>query len=102
YLGAGTIIIYNQKSKVLDILTNLFSFYKNESCGQCTPCREGTTRLYEILFNTVGKISKQDKEKIDEIIATLENSSFCAFGQCVGMAAKGLFKNFGKEILSAK
>lgn len=102
YFGAGTIIVYNHQTKVLDVVKNLFEFYKNESCGQCTPCREGTMRVFEIVVKAKGKISKQDKEKIDELIFSMDSSSFCAFGQCVGMAAKGLFENFGKELLSGK
>lgn len=99
-LGAGTVIVYNDKTNLRNCLKDWLTFYKNESCGQCTPCREGTYRLWEIINKREDKISRSDKNKIDELFFVLENSSFCAFGSSVPMATKGLLEKFEKELIS--
>lgn len=100
-LGAGTIIVYNENTNLKDCLRDWFSFYKNESCGKCTPCREGTTRLTEIISKKENKISKADYEKIDELFLALENSSFCGLGTSVPIASRGLLEKFGKELIGS-
>lgn len=98
-VGAGTIIFYDKKTNLLGEMKKWLKFYRDESCGQCTPCREGTQRLYEIVLKTKGKISKEDLIRIEEIFYTLDNSSFCPLGISVPMAVKGLINNFRKELV---
>lgn len=99
-VGAGTIIFYNEKTNLLGEMKKWLNFYKEQSCGQCTPCREGTKRLYEIIDRAKNKISKEDLKKIEEIFFALDNSSFCPLGMSVSMATKGLILNFRKELVS--
>lgn len=99
-VGAGTIIFYNEKTNLLGALKTWLEFFKDQSCGQCTPCREGTFRLYEIIKNSKDKISQKDFEKIKDLFFSLENSSFCPLGVSASMAARGLIKAFYKELVS--
>jgi len=117
-VGAGTVIFYNDKTDLLKEMKKWLEFFKNESCGQCTPCREGTQRLYEIIQNTLrlrsgqaknpsttlraGKISKTDLARMEEMFFALETSSFCPLGASAPMAAKGLISSFRKELISEK
>ena len=98
-VGAGTIIFYNDKRNLLSSMKEWLEFFKNESCGQCTPCREGTFRLYEIVTGAKNKLSKKDVQKMEDIFEALDNSSFCPLGMSVSMAPKGLLAYFRKELV---
>ena len=101
-VGAGTIIFYNEKTNLSDCLKTWLSFFRKESCGQCTPCREGTFKAYEIVSKIKGKISPKDLEKIEELFFAMNNSSFCPLGCSVSLASSGLLKSFKKELVSGK
>ena len=90
--GAGSIMVYDKKhtdhSKIIKYWLN---FYYTQSCGQCTTCREGTYRLWELA----------NKKKIDklfwEIVATLEETSFCALGSSLPIPLKSYYQNILKK-----
>jgi len=100
FLGSGTIIVYDKKVNLKECLKSWLGFFKEESCGQCTPCREGSFRLWEIVNKKGNKISKEDKEKMDEIFFALKSSSFCALGSLIPEVLQGLIEKFKKEIIS--
>ncbi|MDO8513280.1 MAG: NADH-ubiquinone oxidoreductase-F iron-sulfur binding region domain-containing protein [bacterium] len=72
-------------------LLKLIKFYKKESCGKCIPCREGAYRLYELI--TAPKINWQE---IEDILDTMEKTSFCALGRSIALPARGLIKLAGE------
>jgi len=87
--GAGSIMIYDKRKTNEDkLLKYWLKFYYNQSCGKCTICREGSYRLWEIIN------SKEFKAKLFwEIIAGLEESSFCALGSSLARPLKSYFNN---------
>lgn len=91
-IGAGAIEIFSKKLKPREFLLRLFEFYKNESCGKCAPCREGTYQLF--------KIVKRNKTiqwgKIMEIIDTMEQTAFCGLGRSIDTPVKSYMKNILK------
>lgn len=87
--GAASITVYDlKKHNALSLLRFWLNFFRDNSCGQCTPCREGTYRLVEILENKV-----VDWKTFFEIIDDLEASSFCALGGAVPYPVRSYFKN---------
>ncbi len=91
--GVGSIMIYdlNRTSKK-KLLAYWLRFYFTESCGNCTICREGTYRLYELIHQ-----KKFDKKLFGEIISGLEESSFCALGRSLPIPIKSYFLNIENE-----
>lgn len=81
-LGSGGIIIMDQTDCILDILTLFMEFNKDESCGKCTPCREGTIIMYE-LFKAItsGQATMQTINEIKQLGRTMQIASLCGLGQ---------------------
>jgi len=91
--GIGGIIIYRKdKTNLQKLLTSWIDLFAAESCGQCTPCREGTYRLKEVFSDT-----KLDWGKVDDLLFTLEQTSFCALGYAVPVPILSFFKNVHHE-----
>jgi NADH:ubiquinone oxidoreductase subunit F (NADH-binding) len=91
--GCGAITIYSYKnSNDFILIKNLVNFYFNSSCGKCTPCREGTYRLKEMLSG-----EKMNWPHFLELIDNLENSSFCALGSSLAIPVKSYIKNVNPD-----
>ncbi|PLX22142.1 hypothetical protein C0584_00100 [Candidatus Parcubacteria bacterium] len=91
--GSGSITIYSKsKHKPVSVLKNWIDFFMNESCGKCTPCREGTYRLHEIL-----KDKQPDWYMFFAILADLPETSFCALGKSVSIPVISYFQNVLKD-----
>lgn len=91
--GAGSIMVYDKKKTNHDKLIKYWlKFYKEQSCGQCSVCREGTYRLEEIM-----NAKKFDKKLFWEIVGTLEESSFCVLGASLPIPLKSYFNNILKN-----
>jgi NADH:ubiquinone oxidoreductase subunit F (NADH-binding) len=87
--GVGSIRIYSlEKHNPKDLILNWLNFFQRQSCGQCTTCREGTYRLVEEI-----KKNKLDWELINDLLANLEDSSFCALGYSAPIAVSSFLKN---------
>lgn len=102
--GSGLIMIYNQKrTDSYKLIKYWLNFYHNQSCGQCTPCREGTYRLWEMANkkNFVGGDGAKGKGEMNklfwEIVAALEETSFCALGSSLPVPLKSYYKNILKK-----
>ena len=87
--GAGSLEVYPATVTPRQILTKWFKFYAEESCGKCTPCREGSYQLYE-LIKKKGAIPWKE---IMEIVETMEKTSFCGLGYSIGTPVKSYMKN---------
>lgn len=91
--GAGSIMIYDKKRTNKDKLFNYWlKFYHEQSCGQCTICREGSYRLLELVNNP-----KRDEKLFNELLDVLEDSSFCALGSSLPIPIKSYLKNIPKN-----
>jgi len=94
-LGTAAVIVMDKSTDVIDAILRLSKFYKHESCGQCTPCREGTGWLVDILERM--KIGKADFAEIDmlqELTTQIEGHTICALGDAAAWPVQGLIKNF--------
>lgn len=95
YLGTGAVTVISQQSDLIEAIRRLSYFFKHESCGQCTPCREGTGWLYDILT----RIQSGDAElgEIDmawEISKIIEGHTICALGDAAAWPVQGLIRHF--------
>jgi NADH-quinone oxidoreductase subunit F len=98
-LGSGAVLVVDKTTEIHDMILSWTSFFRRESCGKCLPCREGTFRMWEIAKRLKdGEISDRDKEALDDILWTLDNTCFCPLGKFAAVAFKDALKNFGKEI----
>lgn len=98
-LGSGAILVVDKTTEIHDLLLSWTGFFRRESCGKCVPCREGTFRLWEIAKRLQdGEISDRDKEALDDILWTLDNTCFCPLGKFAAVAFGDALKNFSKEI----
>ena len=81
-LGSGAILIMNETVSVLDFMKCCMKFFAHESCGKCTPCREGTRYIYEILDKiSLGKGKAEDIEILKLLGENMKETSFCPLGQ---------------------
>jgi NADH-quinone oxidoreductase subunit F/NADP-reducing hydrogenase subunit HndC len=81
-MGSGGMIVLDDKSCMVDIAKFYIDFMVDESCGKCTPCREGTIQMYEILNNiTSGKATLEDLDLLEELAISTVNTSLCGLGQ---------------------
>ncbi|MEI7590529.1 MAG: NADH-quinone oxidoreductase subunit NuoF, partial [Deltaproteobacteria bacterium] len=81
-MGSGGLIVMNEDTCAVDMARFFMDFCKDESCGKCTPCREGTKRMLEILTNiTNGKGKEGDIELLEEMANVIKDASLCGLGQ---------------------
>ena len=97
-LGSGGVIVMDESTCMVSILHRISRFYYSESCGQCTPCREGTGWLYKILTNIInGKATNNDLEQLERIASQIEGHCICALGDAAAMPVRSFIKNFWEE-----
>jgi NADH-quinone oxidoreductase subunit F len=98
YLGSGAVIVMDDTTDMVKVLLRISRFYFSESCGQCTPCREGTGWLYRMLTRIVeGKGKPEDVTRLEEISHNIEGRSICALGEAAAMPVWSFVKNFREE-----
>lgn len=94
-LGTAAIIVMDKSTDVIKAIARLSLFYKHESCGQCTPCREGTTWLSKIMDRFVqGRAEKAEIDMIWELSKQIEGHTICALGDAAAWPVQGLIRNF--------
>lgn len=100
-LGSGAVIVLDEETCMVKLLTRIAEFYYEESCGQCTPCREGTGWLKRILERILqGKASMADLDKLDDVAANIMGRTICAFGDAAAMPVRSFIKYFRNEFAS--
>ncbi len=98
-LGSGTMLVMDDSTCVVDFLRSVAVFFEHESCGQCTPCREGTPGLLQTLTRISGGQGKDgDLPFLERLAASLLDASFCPLGQSAGVPLMSALKNFRPEI----
>jgi len=81
-MGSGGMIVMNDQTCMVDMARFFMDFIQDESCGKCTPCREGTRRMLEILEKiTHGRGVPEDIELLEELSDMIKNSALCGLGQ---------------------
>jgi NADH-quinone oxidoreductase subunit F len=97
-LGSGAVIVMDESTDMVKVLQRLSRFYYSESCGQCTPCREGTGWLYRMLTRIVeGKGMPEDLDKLDDVASKIEGRTICALGDAAAMPVRSFVKHFRDE-----
>jgi len=98
FLGAGGIVVIPEGYPLLKIMDRITEFYWDESCGQCTPCREGTGWLYKMMSNIAhGKGNLQDLEDIQKTAKSMMGTTICALSDAAAMPVLGFLKKFPEE-----
>lgn len=97
-LGSGAVIVMDETTDMVKALQRISRFYFSESCGQCTPCREGTGWLYRMLTRIVeGRGEAQDLDKLDDVARKIEGRTICALGDAAAMPVYSFLKHFRGE-----
>lgn len=101
-LGTGTPMVFDETVSVVKAVSRWLSFYKHESCGKCTPCREGTYWITDLLKRLEkGKGMDEDLKKIDDLCKQIAGRSFCALGDAAATPFPGAMRFFEDEIKEA-
>ncbi|MBP9674919.1 MAG: NADH-quinone oxidoreductase subunit NuoF, partial [Bacteriovoracaceae bacterium] len=98
-LGSGAVIVLNDTRSIGEVLKWTLEFYHHESCGQCTPCREGTGWLEKILKRGAeGHGGKTDLELLDQVASHMRGTTICALSDAAAMPTQGMIQKFKTEL----
>ncbi len=99
-LGTAGVIVMDKSTDVIAAIARLSHFYKHESCGQCTPCREGTGWMMRIMDRMVeGKARVEEIDQLYDLSKQIEGHTICALGDAAAWPVQGLIKNFKSEMI---
>ena len=97
-VGSGANVVMDEDVCVIDYLKGVTEFFIHESCGKCTPCREGNKQIYTILCKlSDGEATEEDMAVLKQLISTMTNASFCGLGQSAAVALNTCWKLFKDE-----
>ena len=97
-LGSGAVIVMDETTDMVKMLQRISRFYFQESCGQCTPCREGTGWLYRVLTRLVeGQGTDRDLEILEEVPGRIEGHTICALGDAAAWPVQSFLRHFRDE-----
>ncbi len=99
-LGTAGVIVMDKSTDVIAAIARLSHFYKHESCGQCTPCREGTGWMMRIMDRMVeGNARVEEIDELYDLSKQIEGHTICALGDAAAWPVQGLIKNFRPEMI---
>jgi NADH-quinone oxidoreductase subunit F len=99
--GSGGVIVIDNTRKMSWVLNNINAFYAHESCGQCTPCREGSTWMKKITDRLVeGKASPDDIATLESVAYQIDGRTICAFGEASSWPVEAIIAKFRDELLA--
>ncbi|OOZ36963.1 NADH-quinone oxidoreductase subunit NuoF [Solemya velesiana gill symbiont] len=97
-LGSGAVIVMDDTNCMVKVLERMSYFYYEESCGQCTPCREGTGWLYRVVSRIEnGQGRPEDLALLDDVTEKIAGRTICALGDAAAMPVQGMLKHFRDE-----
>jgi NADH-quinone oxidoreductase subunit F len=98
--GTGAVMVMDDTTDMVRVLRRISRFYMAESCGQCTPCREGTGWLYRMLTRiTEGRGTKEDLDKLLDVANKIEGHTICALGDAAAWPVQSFLKHFMHEFV---
>jgi len=98
-LGTAAVIVMDKSTDIVRAITRLAYFYKHESCGQCTPCREGTGWMWRVMTRmSEGRAQKREIGMLLEVTTQVEGHTICALGDAAAWPIQGLIRHFRHEI----
>jgi NADH dehydrogenase (ubiquinone) flavoprotein 1 len=98
-LGTAAVIVMDKSTDVVRAISRLSKFYKHESCGQCTPCREGTRWTAQIMERfEKGQGREREIDMLQELTKQVEGHTICALGEAFAWPLQGLIRHFRPEL----
>ncbi len=98
-LGTAAVIVMDKSTDIVAAIARLSHFYMHESCGQCTPCREGTGWMYRVLTRMVkGEAELSEIDTLLDVTHQVEGHTICALGDAAAWPVQGLIRNFRPEL----
>ncbi|MCI4661866.1 MAG: NADH-quinone oxidoreductase subunit NuoF [Neomegalonema sp.] len=98
-LGTAAVIVMDESTDIIKAIWRLSKFYKHESCGQCTPCREGTGWMMRVMDRLVrGEAEIEEIDTLLDVTKQVEGHTICALGDAAAWPIQGLIRNFRDEI----
>ena len=98
-LGTAGVIVMDKNTDLIKAITRLSRFYNHESCGQCTPCREGTGWILKMMQRLcIGEARIDDIDKLNDVCSQVENHTICALGDAAAWPVQGLIRHYRDEI----
>lgn len=98
-LGTAAVIVMDKSTDLVRAISRISYFYKHESCGQCTPCREGTGWMWRVMERMAdGRAEMKDIDALLEVTTQVEGHTICALGDAAAWPIQGLFRHFRSEI----
>ncbi|MDP3936495.1 MAG: NADH-quinone oxidoreductase subunit NuoF [Alphaproteobacteria bacterium] len=100
-LGTAAVIVMDQSTDIVEAIARLSKFYMHESCGQCSPCREGTGWLWRLLTRIQrGDADLKDIDLLEDITHQIEGHTICALGDAAAWPVQGLIRHFKHELIA--
>jgi NADH-quinone oxidoreductase subunit F len=100
-LGSGAVIIMDETTNMVEVIHRIARFYYSESCGQCTPCREGTGWMYKVIDKIIkGHGTLDDIKTLESIPKMISGSTICALGDAAAMPVESFINHYRHEFLS--
>ncbi|MBI2977801.1 MAG: NADH-quinone oxidoreductase subunit F, partial [Rhodospirillales bacterium] len=97
--GTAAVMVMDKSTDVVRAIARLSRFYKHESCGQCTPCREGTGWMWRMMERLVhGEATIEEIDLLQEVTKQVEGHTICALGDAAAWPIQGLIRHFRPEI----
>ena len=93
FIGSAAVIVFSEQDAARDLALNAMRFFEHESCGQCTPCRSGTSKAIPLMTK-----EKWDKTLLEELSSTMEDASICGLGQAAPNPLRSVIKYFSQEV----
>jgi NADH-quinone oxidoreductase subunit F len=101
-LGTAAVIVMDKSTDVIKAIARLAHFYKHESCGQCTPCREGTGWMWRVMERLVkGEAKKSEIDMLLQVTTQIEGHTICALGDAAAWPIQGLIRHF-RPVIEAR
>ena len=98
-LGTAAVIVMDQSTDLVKAIARISRFYKHESCGQCTPCREGTGWMWRMMEKiAAGEATPGEIDRLLDVTKQVEGHTICALGDAAAWPIQGLFRHFRDEI----
>jgi NADH-quinone oxidoreductase subunit F len=98
-LGTAAVIVMDKSTDLIKAIARISYFYKHESCGQCTPCREGTGWMWRVMERmAAGSAEMKEIDMLLEVTTQIEGHTICALGDAAAWPIQGLFRHFRPEV----
>ncbi len=98
-LGTAAVIVMDKSTDIVKAIARLSAFYKHESCGQCTPCREGTGWMMRVMNRMVqGRAEPEEIDTLEQVTRQVEGHTICALGDAAAWPIQGLIRHFRPEM----